>query len=430
MEVSNPISTGKSAIPIIVAVIVGLISFFLVLGTAWGIAFAEKKNHQGDAPSMSGSGGSGELTCPPGLNAAEIATCLENYLKKVTPGSPFIGHMEVFVQTSIKYNVNPGFMLAISGQESTFDEAYKNRPNNRYYNFCNRGHWEINDEGKRIFIPDHFSSFEQGMDKCISNIRTHYLDGGFTQLDERFSGEYCGGASEGCGGWLKGVTKFFTDILAACPKLQSVSSSVVANAEGGVILDPGHGEGGDDGCDRGYIGPGTECGNNFTVASKVKALLEAKGVKAAMTKSSASQNLGRPERVRIANASKAAIFVSLHSNSESGTQIIGIISCPSITSSKKGISYQDDNTCPNAPYLSQSKALSRNIVTHIKSGMGFSSTTYWATGELGVFHGLKMPGVLVEMFRHDNRGDVNMYTGKEDIMAQSIASGILVSLGK
>lgn len=78
-----------------------------------------------------------------------------------------------------------------------------------------------------------------------------------------------------------------------------------------VILDAGHG-----GKDPGATNPlGTEAAYNLSLAFRVKTLLEARGFKVVLTRSS-DQYLSLQERVELANAVKdEAIFISLHFNS-------------------------------------------------------------------------------------------------------------------
>lgn len=78
-----------------------------------------------------------------------------------------------------------------------------------------------------------------------------------------------------------------------------------------VILDAGHG-----GKDAGATNPyGTEANYTLTVAKKVKALLQARGLKVLMTRDS-DRFLSLQERVNLANEVKEnAVFISIHFNS-------------------------------------------------------------------------------------------------------------------
>lgn len=199
--------------------------------------------------------------------------------------------------------------------------------------------------------------------------------------------------------------------------------------DGLVMLDPGHGEGGDDGCGRGYIG-GAECENNFLVAQKVKTILEGKGAKVALTKQNVNDNPVLAARSSLANSLGAGTFVSIHSNSGGGSGPIGILSCnhPEVAENNEP-DYLSDSQCPQLDLTNRSKTLSRDIVENIKSAYGSPSAVYWGS-DLGVLKGLTMPAVLVEMFYHDNSSDLAKYNADKDKMAQAIANGILKFMGK
>lgn len=98
-----------------------------------------------------------------------------------------------------------------------------------------------------------------------------------------------------------------------------------------VILDPGHG-----GKDPGAVNSiGTEAFYNLKVAGRTKSLLEAKGFKVVMTRSS-DRFLSLQERVDLANAVREnAIFVSIHFNS-GGREARGI---ETFTLSPPGVSH-------------------------------------------------------------------------------------------
>lgn len=86
-----------------------------------------------------------------------------------------------------------------------------------------------------------------------------------------------------------------------------------------VILDAGHG-GNDPGATNAY---GTEAAYTFKLASRAKALLEARGFKVVLTRTS-DRFYSLQERVNIANRVQGnAIFISLHFNS-GGSQARGI----------------------------------------------------------------------------------------------------------
>lgn len=199
-------------------------------------------------------------------------------------------------------------------------------------------------------------------------------------------------------------------------------SSTITAGNGDVVLDPGHGNNDD----RGFIGDKTEAGNNFDIAVKTKNILEGKGVKVVITKANAEADPTLPERVSMANASNASVFVSLHSNSSGGPGPIGIVYCAGPANGQ--VDYQAAS-CATTQVGLQSRQLSKNIVNNITSTLGLSNARFWG-GDLGVLTGLKMPATLIEMFAHDQQSDINKVSGKEDQLANAIASGILSSLGK
>ncbi|MFT4175251.1 MAG: N-acetylmuramoyl-L-alanine amidase [Luteolibacter sp.] len=106
-----------------------------------------------------------------------------------------------------------------------------------------------------------------------------------------------------------------------------------------VILDPGHG-----GKDAGATNSiGTEAGYNLKLALNVKKLLEAKGFKVILTRSS-DVYLSLQQRVDLANAVREnAVFISLHFNS-GGTNARGI---ETFTLSPPGVSHYGSNYKPS-----------------------------------------------------------------------------------
>jgi N-acetylmuramoyl-L-alanine amidase len=94
--------------------------------------------------------------------------------------------------------------------------------------------------------------------------------------------------------------------------LTTVLFSIVFNAQAGlkVVIDPGHG-----GADAGAVyGQAKESEISLQVAKKLKALLDKKGgFQTTLTRVS-DQNLSLPERVNLAESSKADLFLSIHTN--------------------------------------------------------------------------------------------------------------------
>lgn len=147
-----------------------------------------------------------------------------------------------------------------------------------------------------------------------------------------------------------------------------------------IVIDPGHGGG-----NPGAVGPGsvTESSVNLAVALKVKKLLENGGAKVVMTRSTdryvaaPGSSLGQElqERLDIANANKADIFVSLHSNSNENASIQGAMTF-----------YHANSAKPLADSIQNSLIKSTGAVNK-----GVESATFY------VLRNASMPSVLVEM---------------------------------
>lgn len=122
------------------------------------------------------------------------------------------------------------------------------------------------------------------------------------------------------------------------------STPLVANTSSGqkvVCLDPGHQAHPDLALEP--IGPGSkvmkpkvEAGTrgvvtrvpeselNLTIALKLRAVLEAHGVKVVMTRTTQNVNISNIQRAEIANAAHANLFVRIHANGNSNPNIHGI----------------------------------------------------------------------------------------------------------
>lgn len=178
-----------------------------------------------------------------------------------------------------------------------------------------------------------------------------------------------------------------------------------------IVLDPGHGGG-----NPGAVGASgvTESSVNLAVALKVKKLLEDNGAKVVMTRSTdryvaaPGSSLGQElqERLNIAEANKADIFVSLHSNSNQNSSIQGAMTF-----------YHANSAKPLAENIQNSLISSTGAVNK-----GIETATFY------VLRNASMPSVLVEMGfltnpREEEKLANTSYQGK-------IASGIYQGIAK
>lgn len=176
-----------------------------------------------------------------------------------------------------------------------------------------------------------------------------------------------------------------------------------------VVLDPGHGGG-----NPGAVGPNgvSESNVNLAVALKVRKLLENKGAKVVMTRSTdryvaaPGSSLGQELQARldIADANKADIFVSIHSNSNEDENIQGTMTFYNASSAK-----------PLAE--SVQKTLIKATGAEDK---GVETATFY------VLRNASMPSVLVEMgFISNGQEEQKLNNSSyQDKIAQGIYQGI------
>ncbi len=208
------------------------------------------------------------------------------------------------------------------------------------------------------------------------------------------------------------------------------------DCSGVVVLDPGHGipcisksarcgDSNDNG-DRGYLGDQTEAGSNWDMAVRIKRILESSGVRVSLTKNSKEACPTLSERVKFANDHRASAFVSLHSNASGGSGPLGLIFCEGIQNCETD---EKNVSCANTASATSGLVLSKKIIPKISENMNLRSPRYMAA-DYSVLNGLNMPGTIIEMFAHDVQSDLNKIEGKRDLLAKSIADGIIEYLNK
>lgn len=176
-----------------------------------------------------------------------------------------------------------------------------------------------------------------------------------------------------------------------------------------IVIDPGHG-----GSNPGAVGPGgvTESGVNLAVGLKVKKLLENGGAKVIMTRATdrtvaaPGSSLGEELQARldVADANKADIFVSLHSNHNEDSSIQGTMTF-----------YNAENARPLAESIQRAVIKSTGAVDK-----DVQSATFY------VLRNASMPSVLVEMgFVSSPQEEQKLANaGYQDKIAQGVYRGI------
>ena len=194
-----------------------------------------------------------------------------------------------------------------------------------------------------------------------------------------------------------------------------------------VILDPGHG-----GSDRGAIcSYGYEKNFALDVARQMRPLLEAKGLAVKMTR---DRDVFVPLelRARIANASKDAIFVSIHFNATNSNPAAKGFEIFSLT--PRGAPSTDDDALAlrfmnmqagspvDAPSLALSMCVHHSVVGHFSEfDRGIKRARF------AVLRRTQIPAVLVEGGFLTERGESRLIAQStwRAKLAQSIATGIL-----
>jgi len=196
-----------------------------------------------------------------------------------------------------------------------------------------------------------------------------------------------------------------------------------------VTLDPGHPSEVSDGTSNPSLGI-TEKQVVFDVALKTKSILESKGIKVVMTKSSVNEKVTNQVRAEIANKAGSALFFRIHADATKSKAFF--IEYPTKTGKNSaGV------TGPPASVLAPSKDAATKISAAVAQATGLtnlglrdeaSSPTAAANG--GVLIGSlysKVPTATIEMIGmlDDNNAKWIADLNNQQKMAQGIANGIL-----
>jgi N-acetylmuramoyl-L-alanine amidase len=216
-----------------------------------------------------------------------------------------------------------------------------------------------------------------------------------------------------------------------------------------VVIDPGHG---------GYD-PGTqstsgvlEKGLALQIATRLKSSLEARGLRAEITRSS-DVFLSLPERTRIANRAGADLFVSIHLNSSPNIETTGIevyylnntTDRATIRLARMENGGADGYGAPDASNLnyiltdlrqnykaseaaSLAKMIDEQTVADLDAGLGLNVNALGAKmGPFYVLVGAHMPAVLVECGFLSNPGEAQRLTGADyqNLLAGAISTAIV-----
>jgi N-acetylmuramoyl-L-alanine amidase len=216
-----------------------------------------------------------------------------------------------------------------------------------------------------------------------------------------------------------------------------------------VMIDPGHG---------GYD-PGTQSSSGILekdlalqIAGRLKSSLEARGIRAQVTRSS-DVFLSLPERTRIANLAGADLFVSIHLNSSPNTETTGIevyylnntTDRATIRLARMENGGADGYGAPDASNLnyiltdlrqnykaseaaSLAKMIDEQTVADLDAGLGLNVNALGAKmGPFYVLVGAHMPAVLVECGFLSNPDEAQRLTGADyqNVLAGAISTALV-----
>ena len=226
------------------------------------------------------------------------------------------------------------------------------------------------------------------------------LSGGKLYVNTRPIGDV--GRVDRIGGQIYVSNSLIQRIRSAMRAYTPPSRPVPRRMSGTVVIDPGHG-GKDPGATSvlGFY----EKSVNLSVANKVARLLEQRGLRVKMTRTS-DRYPELEERVAIANRLNADLFVSIHADSFP-------------KSSRRGF------TVYIARSASSSSRRAANAISRSMSGTGLNSFGVQTAG-YHVLTGTRGPAVLVEMGYLSNRSEAALLRSSsfQNRLAQAIADGI------
>ncbi len=188
-----------------------------------------------------------------------------------------------------------------------------------------------------------------------------------------------------------------------------------------VVIDAGHG-----GSDPGAIGY-DESGKavlqekdvNLNIAKKVYSILKEKGVNVYMTRDTDTY-VSLSDRTEFANKLDAALFISIHCNSFTSSDMDGTL-----------VMHHTDESIANT-YGVHGRMLSNNILKYLPAAMGTENKGRVDGNAMYVIRKAKMPSVIVETAFISNAEDREKLADEtyRILAAEAIAQGILDTLPK
>lgn len=305
------------------------------------------------------------------------------------------------------------YVIASEDREKFFDELLG------YYR---RGSYAI------YWEPDYQSGEFKGIDVKL-NERNFYEDKSLSYVYNKSTKKWESQIEE--------VTTPTGETNTGQPDTQEPSNSVSTNGKV-IVIDPGHQT--KSNSEKEPIGPGasqtkakvtggatgvatgkTEYQLNLEVSLKLKAVLEQKGYKVIMTRTTNDVNLSNSERAQIANNANAAAFIRIHANSVDSGSVKGVLTM-----------CQTANNPYNGNLASQSYSLSKAVLDNFVSETGAINKGVTRTDDMSGINWCTVPTTIVEMgFMSNSEEDRLMATDDyQNKMVSGIVKGIEQFLNK
>ena len=154
---------------------------------------------------------------------------------------------------------------------------------------------------------------------------------------------------------------------------------------------------------------------NLMVAEKLQQILEARGYKTVMIRTTHDVNISNAERAQIANDLGADAFIRIHANGSDNEQTNGILTI-----------CQTKNNPYNSELYDDSYLLSKLVLDEVTAATGAKRLYVWETDTMSGVNWCTVPVTIVEMgFMSNVEEDKKMATDAyQELLALGIANGI------
>ncbi len=156
---------------------------------------------------------------------------------------------------------------------------------------------------------------------------------------------------------------------------------------------------------------------NLAVALKLQEILEARGYRVIMIRTTNGVNISNAERAQIANDCNADVFIRIHANGSEDPTVRGSMT----------LCQTPDNPY-NGDLYALSRLLSDCVLDEMVSETGFKKQIVWETDTMSGINWCRVPVTIVEMGYMSNPTEDELMATEE--MQNKIAKGIADGIDK